>query len=300
MAAQIQYARNGDVEIAYETFGDPATGEPLLLIMGLDFQMVWWPDRFIDRLVERGFAVVRFDNRDTGLSTKFAGAAAAHPLLALFGRGRPAYTGLDLLDDTRAVLDAVGWDSAHLMGGSMGAALAQALAALHPDRVRSLILTQCLPVDAGLLRTLGYLKFATALKTARLRPDGTRGGEIEHLVRLSRAVASPGYPFAEDWARQAATISHDRSPRDPNSTQRQLAAGRAQKPPPLSAVSAPTVVLSGEADPIVRLRGGRQTARRIRGARFVSYPGLGHNLPEELWASFLDEIDAVTARQPAR
>jgi pimeloyl-ACP methyl ester carboxylesterase len=138
------------------------------------------------------------------------------------------------------------------------------------------------------------------LKTARLRPDGTRDGEIENLVRISRAVASPGYPFPEDWARQAATISHDRSPRDPGSTQRQLAAGRAQKLPPLSAITAPTLVISGEADPIVRVRGWRDTARRIRGARFVSYPGMGHNLPEELWPQFVDEISAVAARRSTR
>ena len=102
----------------------------------------------------------------------------------------------------------------------------------------------------------------------------------------------------EKWAREAAAISHDRSPRDPTSTQRQLAAGRAQKIPPLSRITAPTLVISGEDDPLIKVQGGRDTAARIPGARFVSYPGMGHNLPEELWPQIIDEIRAVTGVQP--
>jgi pimeloyl-ACP methyl ester carboxylesterase len=293
MTNQIQYARNGEVSIAYEAFGDLTNGEPLLLIMGLDFQMVYWPDGFVEQLMDRGFAVVRFDNRDTGLSTKFSSAGKENPWKALRGGTTPAYTGLDMLADMLAVMDAVGWTDAHLMGGSMGAGLAQALAALHPDRVRSLTSLSGLPVDTGALKTLTYLKLGIFLKIGRVRPGGTREEQIETLVRLSRVMASPGYPFAEDWARQAATIAHDRSPRDPLSTQRQLAAGRAQKLPSLDLITAPTLVISGEDDPLIKLRGGRDTARRIVGARFVSYPGMGHNLPEELWPQIVDQICAV-------
>jgi pimeloyl-ACP methyl ester carboxylesterase len=293
MTAHIQYAHNGEVSIGYETFGDLATGEPLLLIMGLDFQMVYWPDRFIERLVERGFAVVRFDNRDTGLSTKFTSPGRQSPWKALRGKTKPAYSGLDMLDDTLAVMDAVGWQSAHVMGGSMGAGLAQGLAAIHPDRIRTLISLSGLPVDSSPLKTLTYLKFRIFLKIGRIKPGGTREEQIETLVRLSRVMASPAYPFAEDWATQAATISHDRSPRDPLSTQRQLAAGRAQKLPPLSQITAPTLVISGEDDPLLKLKGGRDTAHRIPGARFVSYPGMGHNLPEELWPQIVDEISTL-------
>src|SRR5215217_5518887 len=111
MAPQIQYARNGDVSVAYETFGDTAEREPLLLIMGLDFQMIWWPDAFCQRLVASGFSVVRFDNRDTGLSTHFSSPARQSPWRALWGRTEPAYTALDMVDDAQAVMDAVGWSS---------------------------------------------------------------------------------------------------------------------------------------------------------------------------------------------
>jgi pimeloyl-ACP methyl ester carboxylesterase len=288
------YARNGDVRIAYETFGDLGDGEPLLLIMGLDFQMVWWPDAFCEQLVEAGFAVVRFDNRDTGLSTHFASPTTQNPWRALLGGTTPAYTREDMVRDALAVLDAVGWTSAHVMGGSLGAGLAQALALRHPDRVRSLISAMGLPVTAGPLRTLTYVKFGVFPQFMRLKPATDRDGEIDNLTAIYRAIASPGYPFPEQWAREVAGTSYDRAPRDPRTTQRQLAAGRAMTLPPLSTVTVPTLVISGEDDPLVKVTGGRDTARRIPGARFVSYPGMGHNLPEELWPDVIDQIRATT------
>ena len=293
MAPQIQYAGNGDVSIAYEVFGDTTEGEPLLLIMGLDFQMVWWPDAFCERLVDSGFSVVRFDNRDTGLSTHFSSPARQSPWRALAGRVEHAYTALDMVDDALAVMDAVGWSSANVIGGSMGAALAQAMAMVHPERVRSLISCMGLPVDAGPLRTMTYIKFGVFPRLMRIKPGDTREERIEALVSIFRAIASPGFPFPQDWARQAATISHDRSPRDPTSTQRQLAAGRAQKFPPLSSITVPTLVISGQDDPLLRSRGGRDVAARVPHARFVSYPGMGHNLPEELWGDIIEKIRAI-------
>ncbi len=289
-----RYARNGDVSVAYETFGDPATGEPLLLIMGLDFQMVWWPDGLCQQLVDRGFAVVRFDNRDTGLSTHFDSARQENPWRAQLGRSTPVYSALDMLDDAIAVLDAVGWPSAHVMGGSLGAGLAQAMALMHPGRVRTLISCMGLPADASPIRSLSYIKFGIFRKLRKVQPATSRSGEIDNLVFIYRTIASPGFPFPEEWARATAAISYDRSPRDPKSTQRQLAAGRAQKLPPLSAIAAPTLVISGEADPLLKVKGGRDTARRIAGATFVSYPGMGHNLPEELWPDIIERIAAVT------
>jgi pimeloyl-ACP methyl ester carboxylesterase len=299
MAPEIRYASNGKVSIAYETFGDPATGEPLLLITGLDFQMVWWPEAFCEQLVARGFAVVRFDNRDAGLSTHFSSGRKESPWRALLGRTKPAYSALDMLDDALAVMDAVGWPSAHVMGGSMGAGLAQALAALHPSRIRSLISCAGVPADVSPLRLLTYIKFGVFLKLRKLKPAPSREGAIDNLVAVYRAIASPGFPFPEAWACQVAAISYDRSPPDPTATQRQLAAGRACKLPPLSAITVPTLVISGEADPIIKLRAGRETARRISGSVFVSYPGMGHNLPEELWPDIIDRIAAVT-RMPDR
>src|SRR3954447_26651549 len=225
MSEGIGYARNGEVRLAYESFGDTATGEPLLLAMGLDFQMVWWPEEFIARLVDVGFAVVRFDNRDTGLSTHFGPVERPNPWKALLGRVPPAYTARDMLDDALAVMDAAGWSSAHVLGGSMGAGIAQALAMDNPERVRSLISCMGLPVDAGPLRTLRYIRPAVFRTLARIKPGPSDEEQVEALVAIYRAIASPGYPFPETWARQASRISHERHPRDPSTTQRQLAAG---------------------------------------------------------------------------
>jgi len=286
----IRYATNGEVRLAYETFGDLEHGEPLLLIMGLDFQMVWWPDAFVERLVRAGFGVVRFDNRDTGLSTTFAPLERPKPYKALLGGVAPAYTGRDMLDDALAVMDAVGWASATVMGGSMGAALAQSLAMENPDRVRTLVSAMGAPADAGILRTLRYLRPGVFRTLARI-PQGESDEErIAALVEIYRAISSPGYPFDEEWVRSAAEISHARHPRDQATTQRQLAAGRAHRPPPLETVTVPTLVISGVDDPLVRWQGGRDTARRIPGARFVACPGMGHSIPAELFDEIVGEI----------
>jgi pimeloyl-ACP methyl ester carboxylesterase len=286
----IRYATNGDVQIAYEAFGDLEHGEPLLLVMGLDFQMVWWPDELVARFVEAGYAVVRFDNRDTGLSTSFAPVAKPAPFKALFGRVPPAYTTRDMLDDILAVLDAVGWESAHVLGGSMGAALAQGLALENPGRVRSLTSCMGTAADAGVLQTLRAIRPGVFRTLHRIRPGGTDAEQIDALVAIYRAIASPGYPFPEEWAREAARISHERHPRDASTTQRQLAAGRAHRVPPLERITVPTLVISGRDDPLIRWRAGRAVARRIPGARFVCYPGMGHAIPPELFDDVVAEV----------
>ncbi len=296
MDENIRYAGNGDVRIAYEAFGDLTNGEPLLLIMGLDFQMVWWPDRLIEQLVAAGYCVVRFDNRDTGLSTHFEPIAQPNPWKALLGQTEAPYTGRDMLDDALAVMDAVGWASAHVMGGSMGSALAQGLAMENPDRVRTLISCMGAPVDVGILRTLRYLRPGVFVTLLRLRPGPSDDEQIETLVQIYRAIASPGYPFPVDEVRQQATISHARFPRDPSTTQRQLAAGRAHANASLSTVTAPTLVISGRADPLIRWQAGRDTAARIPGARFVCFPGMGHSIPAELYPDVVKLIQELSDR----
>ncbi len=294
MPAQTQYTRNKDVTIAYETFGDLAAGEPLLLVMGLDFQMVWWPDGLCERLADRGFAVARFDNRDAGLSTKFDSPKKENPFLSLLGRTKPSYTTLDMLDDAVAVMDAVGWKSAHIFGASMGAGLAQAMALYHPERVRTLVCASGVPADAGAAKLMSYIKFAIFGKLRKIRPAATREGEIDNLVTMYRAFgASPVYPFPEEWARAVATVSHDRSPRDPKSTQRQIAAGRAQKIPSISGITVPTLVFGGQDDPIIRPRGSKDIAARIGGARLIIYPGMAHSLPPELWPDIVTQVAAL-------
>lgn len=291
MPVQTQYTRNQDVTVAYETFGDLAAGEPLLLIIGLDFQMVWWPDGLCEQLAERGFAVARYDNRDSGLSTKFDSAKKQNPFLALLGRTKPSYTTLDMLNDAIAVMDAVGWKSAHIFGASMGAALAQAMALYHPERVRTLVCASGVPADSSGLKAMTYIKFSVFRKLRKIKPATTREGDIDNLVEMFRAFgSSPGYPFPEEWARSVAAISHDRSPRDPKSTQRQLAAGRAQKIPAIEGIKVPTLVFCGEDDPIIKPRASRDISARIPGAKLITYPGMGHSLPAELWPDIVQRI----------
>src|SRR5262245_20534137 len=180
----VQMARNGHIRIAYETFGSPA-GEPLLLIMGLDFQMVWWPDGFCTALAERGFHVARFDNRDTGLSTHFPSPPRENPFKVLFtGSAKPPYTTYDMVDDAIAVMAALGWDSAHLLGGSLGSAIAVATAILYPERVRTV--TGMMTAPVGRIDTLRYVKFGFFLRLtrhlARLRLPDTDEGAVRTLV----------------------------------------------------------------------------------------------------------------------
>ena len=284
-----QYTNNGDVTLAYEEFGDES-GAPLLMIMGLDFQMVWWPDGLCEQLAAAGFHVVRFDNRDTGLSTHFTSARKENALRAQLGMSKPAYTGLDMVNDAAAVMDAMGWSEANILGASMGAGLAQAFALTYPQRTLSLISMMGLPVTVSSFGSLKYIRMGTLSKMFKIKPASTREGEIEMLIDIYRLIASPGYPFPEEWAREVAGTSYDRAPRDPESTQRQLAATRAQKYPSLSTIAVPTLVIGGDADPIMKISGSRDTAKQIPGARLVTYPGVGHNLPEAVWPAVVAEV----------
>jgi pimeloyl-ACP methyl ester carboxylesterase len=167
------------------------------------------------------------------------------------------------------------------------------MAVCHPERVRTLVCAAGVPADVSGFGVLRYIKFGFFAKARRIKPATSREQEIGNLVEIFRAIASPGYPFPEKWARAVAEVSHDRSPRDPRSTQRQLAAGRAQKIPPISGITVPTLVFCGRDDPIIKPRGSRDIAARIAGATLVIYPGMGHNLSEELWPDFMARISAL-------
>ncbi|MDR7300512.1 alpha/beta fold hydrolase [Haloactinomyces albus] len=288
----VQWARNGDVDLAYETFGSPG-GEPLLLITGQGAQMVAWTDEFCGLFAERGFHVVRFDNRDSGLSTHFTSARKEHPLKKLLGRGTRPYTGADLSDDAVAVVDAIGWSSAHVVGGSMGGTIGQATALRHPGRVRTLTSIGA-PRGDRLRNVAAYANFRTLARLSRLRPPRTDEEAIEQKVEIFRILGSPGYPFDEGRARWIAAECQARRPVDPTLYQRQSGAGWPGGS--LHDIRVPTLVIHGEADPMIRPRAGRAIANAIPGARFVSYPGMGHDvLVGELWPSFIDEISALTA-----
>ncbi|MFC3493851.1 alpha/beta fold hydrolase [Glycomyces rhizosphaerae] len=286
------YARNGEVRIAYEDHGGTG-GEPLLLVMGSAVSRYWWPPGLITALIERGFHVASFDNRDAGQSTHFP-AETAHPVTALFRNRVPAYTGEDIADDAAAVLDALGWASAHLFGHSNGGLRVQRIAMRHSQRVRSFVASAAVSSDAGRLKLLRYIRFSFVAKMARLKfPDG-REGDIALSMAVSRALASPGHPF--DEAEALARIEKDdvSSVRDPKSMGRQL--GAHWSGGSLAQLRIPVSVMHGEADQLLRTGAARDLAKDIPGARLVIVPGVGHDIPPAMWTYYADEIRATASR----
>jgi pimeloyl-ACP methyl ester carboxylesterase len=283
-------AANGGVTLAYERVG-PAGGEPLLLIMGLGMQMIFWPDDLCTALGARGFTVARFDNRDSGLSTNFRHASRPG-LLAVLTRPAAvaAYRLDDMADDAVAVLDALGWPTAHLVGASMGGMIAQTVAIRHPTRVRTLTSIMSTPSPR-----IGRPHLRAMLALNQPRP-ADRDAAAERLVRVFRIIGSPRYPHDEEWLRETGRRAYDRGS-DPTAVARQLAAISASgdRRPGLATVRVPTLVLHGEADIMVRPSGGRATAAAVPGARLVTYPGMGHDLPRALWPEFIDQISALAA-----
>jgi pimeloyl-ACP methyl ester carboxylesterase len=297
-------ARRSDIEIAYETFGDPS-GDPLLLVMGVGAQMLYWHDEFCMALTERGCHVARFDNRDAGLSTHLSSADGPNQLTMLRRPAEAAVYGLeDMADDAVAVLDALGWRSAHVVGRSLGGMIAQAMAIRHPTRVRSLTSISSTPSPR-----IGRATLATALRllvanpaVLRTRPPASPEEAAEQMVRGHRVIGSPGYPMDEAWLREVGRRMHERGGIDADGRQRQNAAILAggDRRQALATLRLPTLVIHGEADRLIRLDGGRETAAAIPGARLVTFPGMGHDLPRELWPAIIDEIRALADRADHR
>ncbi|MCK2212557.1 alpha/beta fold hydrolase [Actinomadura sp. ATCC 31491] len=271
------------IDIAYESFGAPE-GRPLLLIMGLGAQLIHWDEEFCELLAEQGHHVVRFDNRDAGLSTHFAEAG-------LPGMGTaPPYLLDDMADDTAGLMDALGWPRAHVVGASMGGMIAQALAVRHPERVLSLTSIMSTPGPEIAPPT----QEAAAILMAR--PAADRDGVLEQAVRTWSVIGSPGYELDRERVTTLAGLAYDRC-FDPAGTGRQLAAIMASgsRVEALGRVRVPTLVLHGEADQLVPLAGGQATAAAIPGARLVTYPGMGHDLPRALWPDIAAEITKLTS-----
>jgi pimeloyl-ACP methyl ester carboxylesterase len=292
----VETTANGDVQIAYERTG-AADGAPLLLIMGIGGQMIDWPQGFCDQLVERGFAIARYDNRDAGLSTRLSEAGRPGQLTMLF---RPAaaavYHLTDMADDAGAVLDALGWSSAHVVGLSEGGMIAQVLAVQHPDRVRSLSSIASTPdprIGRAPMRLM--LKIAKIAQPKRLKTPEQFG---DYLVALAELVGSPAYPADENELRARGARLFERGGIDLAAIQRQTAAIAAagDRRAELARISVPTLVIHGEDDRLIGLEAGSATAAAINGARLVTYPGMGHDLPTELWPDIVEQI-AVTAGQ---
>ena len=291
--------RANGIELEYDSFGSQ-TGRPLVLVMGLGGQMIMWDEGFCEALAERGHWVVRFDNRDVGLSTKFdaAGIPNVLELMQQSAAGRtPAvpYTLDDMADDAAGLLDALGLDDVHLCGASMGGMIAQTVAIRHGRRLRSL---------TSIMSSTGNPSVPPAkpeaMSVLMTPPPTDRAGSLDAAVRTWRTIGSPGFPFDEARIRERAGRLYDRA-FYPQGTARQLAAivahgSRAEK---LRSVSTPTLVIHGAADPLVPLEGGRDTARSIPGAELLVIEGMGHDLPEGAWPTLIGAISEHTAKAEA-
>ena len=284
-------ARNGDVVLAVDELGG-AGGAPLLLVMGLGVSRYWWPDGLVDALIAAGFHVAAFDGRDAGGSTHFDHVPAGNPLAALVGRRPAAYTAEDMTDDTAAVLDALGWEDAHLFGISQGGLVAQRTALRHPRRVRTLTSFAAVPSDTGGPAALRYVRLPFLARLARFRFPSGREGDVAAGLALARAVASPGYPFDEQDARARVERELDAGlpsgVRDTRAQARQT--GASWHGPRLPELRVPTLVLHGDRDPLVRPSAGRRIAEAVPGARYVELPGVGHELPRAVWPKVVQEV----------
>jgi pimeloyl-ACP methyl ester carboxylesterase len=287
-----EYATHGQVRIAYDRLS--GAGEPLLLVMGLGTSRFWWPQGLCEALAEAGFAVARYDQRDAGESTRMPDTSTKNPFAALFGRRGDAYTSEDMTDDAVAVLDALGWDRAHVFGHSLGGVVAQRIALRHPDRVRSVVSSAALPSDVSGLGVARYLRYGLLARLARTKfPEG-REGDVAAGLAVARGVASPGYTFDEAAAREWIERAADTGPRDQKAQSRQI--GAQWHGPRLRELRAPTLVLHGEEDPIVRPSAGRATAATVDGARLVIYAGVGHDIPAPLFDAVATEVRANADR----
>lgn len=285
-------ARANGIELAYERFGNPAH-PAVVLIMGLNTQMIAWPEELCQDLVGRGHHVVRFDNRDCGGSTHLHGQRAPSIAAVAARRSRPPYTISDMGRDTLGLLDALELPRAHLVGASMGGFIAQSVALQAPERVGSLTLIM---TSTG-SRRVGRADLRLLPRLVSRRPVADRDAAGEAALDTFRAIGSPGFPLDEQRLREIGRRSYDRG-LDVAGYRRQLAAVLAQsdRTARLQRLRTPTVVLHGLHDPLVSASGGLALARAIPGSRFVGYAGMGHDLPRPLWAEFADQIAALVQR----
>jgi pimeloyl-ACP methyl ester carboxylesterase len=280
------------IEIAYQEAGDP-DAPPLMLVMGLGTQMLGWDEELCGLLAERGFRVVRFDNRDIGHSTMLEAAGVPSRLDLFVGRRESAaYLLSDMANDTIGLMDHLGIDSAHIVGASMGGMIGQSLAIEHTERVRSLV---------SIMSTTGSRRVGTPTLEAfgallAKAPKG-RDAYIERIVKTFKVIGSPAYPMDEPRFRELAGRLYDRS-HNPRGVLRQMHAISASgdRTAALRKLKLPATVIHGTRDSLVRPSGGRATARAIPGARLRIVEGMGHDLPRALWPTFVGEIADTASR----
>ncbi|MFW9829371.1 MAG: alpha/beta fold hydrolase [Candidatus Thorarchaeota archaeon] len=285
-----------NIEIEYDTLGDPSS-RPLLLIMGLGAQMIRWEEELCEKFVERGFYVIRFDNRDIGLSTKFdeAGEPDIMKLYMQLTKGEKiesVYTLNDMADDAVGLLTAINIEKAHICGVSMGGMIAQTIAYRHPSRVFSLTSIMSSTGNPDLPRPK-----PEAIKVLIQPPPTGREEIIEHGVNNLRIIHGNGFPFDEEKARKYVTAAYERSNYRPGYS-RQIAAilATGNRKQALSSITAPTLVIHGTEDPLMPPEGGKDTAEAIPGSKLLIIEGMGHSLPPEVWSRVLDAISENAER----
>lgn len=288
-----------DIEIHYEDLGN-LDDPPVLLIMGLGAQLVLWHNEFCQKLLDRGYRVIRFDNRDVGLSSKLHGqrvdgALVPRLLRSFLGLPCPSVYRLeDMADDAAALLDHLGIDRAHIVGASMGGMIAQIFAARHPARTAGLGIIFS-SNNSAMLPPPAPKALLSLIKGPS--PDSPREVIVENSIRVSKIIGSPGYRKSDKQMRIDAIEAYERA-YYPQGIARHFAAilgsgslGRYDKQ-----ICAPTVVIHGRADKLMRPAGGRAIAAAIPGARLVLFDGMGHDLPELLFDDIVGELDTTFAQ----
>ncbi|WP_432477332.1 alpha/beta fold hydrolase [Nocardioides sp. GXQ0305] len=282
------------VELCYQTYGDP-DDEPVLLVMGLGGPMTWWDPELCRMIAARGRYVIRFDNRDTGRSTKLTGHRATRGALVRAFAGQsvtPPYTLTDMADDACGLLDHLGLESAHVVGVSMGGMIAQVMAIAHPDRVRSL---------TSIMSTTG--KRSVGWQHPRLLPmlvaPRGRGREAYAATsaKMSVLIGSPAFPVPREEALTRARETFDRGFSASGVLRQMLAiVAEPNRAPRLRGLRIPATVVHGTSDRMVHVSGGRATARAIPGADLLLVDGMGHDLPRELYPTFTDAVERSITR----
>lgn len=281
------------IDLCFETFGDPAD-PAVLLVMGLGGPMGWWDVDFCERLVRRGFFVIRYDNRDTGRSTKLRQHRVSRldVAKALAGRLRPPYTIGDLALDAVGLLDHLGIERAHVVGVSMGGMIAQTLAIDHPDRVLSL--TSMMSTTGR--RTVGF-QHPKVLRGLLSSPGSTREEYVARSLRGTRLISSPAFPTDEGFARRRAEETYDRGYSASGALRQVLAIlTQPDRTEALARVQVPTTVVHGLKDPLVHRSGGAATAAAVADAEHLEIAGMAHDLPVQLYDTFADTIARTAAR----
>ncbi|MHB1444400.1 MAG: alpha/beta fold hydrolase [Acidimicrobiales bacterium] len=289
-------ANANGIELEYDTFGSPSD-PAMLLVMGLGAQMIAWDEDLCRLLADAGFFVIRYDNRDVGLSTKLeeAGVPDLEAALTAAMTGQPVaspYTLGDMADDGIALLATLGIDRVHIVGASMGGMIVQAMAIRHPDEVLSL----CSIMSTTGSREVGQPD-PEAMAVLMSSPPANREEAIEAGVKAAQVIGSPGFPFEEEKIRARAAAAYDRM-NYPAGMARQLVAivASEDRTPALRQLDVPTLVVHGDADPLVTPSGGRATADAIPGAELLVIPGAGHDLPPGCWPTLVEAIVANAAR----